>query len=338
MFEWILLIVIGAIVLVILTLPFALLGVSSAKQYNARADNEYLISIKEFQGLEYEKVNFKNTSGQNLTGYKFFKKGKNYKAVILLIPGFRNNHNHYLPEIDYFTSQDYLVFSFDPTATGKSEGERVKGLLQIPYDAQRALDYIKEDAQLSDKPLFLWGYSNGGYAALALLNDKKVLAAASLSAFNTVNKMTVDNAVSSFGKQAVLICPYCVVFNRLRYGKNPFGSSLYNIKNSQKPVFLAHGSNDSVVPYSVFLSLKKSNTHPLSVNLTIEDGDHWIRYPSKMKRIKDRLKNRIEQADSENKPKIKNCYASIAKKINFELVERVTKFYDKVLDATKSKR
>lgn len=73
MFEWILLVVIGAIVLVILVLPFALLGVSSAKQYNLRADNEYLISIKEFEGLEYEKVGFKNNNSQNLTGYKFLK-------------------------------------------------------------------------------------------------------------------------------------------------------------------------------------------------------------------------------------------------------------------------
>ncbi|NLC16637.1 MAG: prolyl oligopeptidase family serine peptidase [Clostridiales bacterium] len=335
MFEWILLVVIGAIVLVILVLPFALLGVSSAKQYNLRADNEYLISIKEFEGLEYEKVGFKNNNGQNLTGYKFFKKGKNYKAVILLIPGFKNNHNHYLPEIDYFTSQDYLVFSFDPTATGRSEGDRVRGLLQIPFDAQCALNYIKQDASLGGKPLFLWGFSNGGYAALALLNDDKVLAAASLSAFNAVNKMTVDNAVLSFGKQAVLICPYCAVFNRLKYGKNPFGSALSKIKTCRKPVFLAHGSHDSVVPYKAFLGLQKHNTHPLSVNLTVEGGDHWIRYPNKIKKIKDRLKIRLEQADSETKPKIKKCYASIAKKINFELAERITKFYDSVLEQIK---
>lgn len=329
MLEWIILIIAVGILVLVLVLPFVLLGVSSAKEYNARADNDYIINIKDYKELEVQKIDFKNLSGQTLKGYKFFKNDRQYKAVILIIPGFKNNHNNYLPEIDYFTSQDYLVFSFDPTSTGKSEGKGVKGLLQIPYDAQCALEVIKQDSTLNQKPLFLWGYSNGAFASLTLINDEKVVAAASLSAFDDVNKMTVDNAVSSFGKKAILIYPYCVIFNRLKYGKNPFGSALANLKRCNKPVFLAHGTDDKVVPYTNFLNLKKYNTHPLSVNLTIQGGDHWIRYEPKVHRVRNKLRAKLQKNQGDKD--LLRCCSNISKRINFDLVKQTADFFDKLI-------
>ncbi|HEY8424077.1 MAG TPA: alpha/beta hydrolase [Clostridia bacterium] len=326
MFEYIL---IAIAEFLVLNIPFVILAILSDKQYNKRSDERYFLNADLFQGLRYQEISFLNIQGQNLKGYKYFK-DTDYKAVILLIPGIKNNHTHYLPEIDYFASRGFLVFAFDPAATGLSEGKGSKGLLQIPYDAKSALNYIKQDPELNNKPLFLWGFSNGAYAALALANAPKVLAVASLSAFDDVNKMTADYAALKFGKIAKIIYPYCVIFNRLKYGKNPFGSASSNLKKCSKPVFLTHGTDDKVVPYKNFLRLKKYNSRPQSVSLSIKGGDHWIRYAPKAHRLKIKLKARLEngQGDMEN---LKRYYAVVCKKINCGLIDQIADFFQNIL-------
>jgi pimeloyl-ACP methyl ester carboxylesterase len=326
MIYWIL----GVFAAIFIILPFIMLDRFSAKQFSKKMDASYRLEAKDF-GLEFEKVGFKNRDGKNLKGCIYFKKGRDSKDLILLIPGFKNNHNNYLPEIEYFTSRGYLVFSFDPASTGKSEGAGVKGLLQIPYDAQSALEHIKQDARLNSYPLLLWGFSNGGYAALGLINDQKVTAAAALSAFCDINGMTVDHAVLSFGKLARMLYPYCVIYNRLKYGKNPFGKSPDNLRKCGKPVFLAHGTADKAVPYINFLKLRKCNDHSLSVNLSIEGGEHWIRYESRVNSLRHKIRKRLEIAPSEKKAELKKYYAFVARKINFELVKKIADFYDAAL-------
>lgn len=321
---------IGILAAILIILPFILLDWFSSKQFNRKMDAPYRLDAKDY-GLESKTIDFKNRDTKTLKGYLYYKKDQNHKALILLTPGFNNNHNNYLPEIDYFTLRGYLVFTFDPTSTGKSEGAKVKGLLQIPYDAKSALDYIKQDAWLAGFPLLLWGFSNGGYAALGLVNDDKVIAAAALSAFCDVNKMTADHAAAKFGKIAKILYPYCVIYNRLKYGKNPFGNSIDNVKKCGKPVFLAHGTVDKVVPYKNFLRLKKYNTHPLSVNISIEGGAHWIRYDSRVNSLRHKLRIRLEKASPERRADLKKYYALIAKKINLSLVKQVADFYDSAL-------
>lgn len=311
-------------------LPFILLDRFSAKQFNRRMDNPYRLEPKDF-GLEYQEIYFKNLDGKNLKGYKYYKKGGEPKALILLTPGFKNNHNHYLPEIEYFASRGYLVFAFDSTAVGRSEGDRVKGLLQIPLDACAALEHIKQDAELNRYPLLLWGYSNGAYATLCLINDQKVAAAASLSAFNDLNMMTADYAVSNFGKIAKLLYPYCVVYNRLKYGKNPFGKAVDNVKKIDKPLFLAHGAADEVVPYKNFLRIKKYNAHPLSVNISIDDRGHWIRYTARVNNLRNKLREKLDNAPLERKADLRKYYYFVARNIDFELVEKTADFFDNVI-------
>lgn len=313
-------------------LPFFVLYIYSKKKYNKRADNEYIFDLNEFASLDYIRADFKNNRNQNLRAYKFFRKGcTDFKAVILLIPGFKNNHNKYLPEIDYFTGRGYCVFSFDPTATGKSKGESLIGLYQIPYDAQYAIKAIKEDVTLNTKPLLLWGYSNGGYAGLTLIDDG-ITAAAALSAFDNVNQMTVDYGVMAFGKKAKAIYTYAAIYNRFKYGKKPFSSAQENLKKHNVPVFLAHCIDDEAVPYSNFSKLKKINIHPLSVNLTLEGRSHWIRYDQKIQRLRDRLEARLEKAHDNEKKKTMCYYAAVSKKIDYELVQKVADFYDEVLN------
>lgn len=320
------------LVLCLLILPFIILIIFSKKNYGKKADVDYIFNLKDFPDLDYVRADFKNNLNLTIRAYKFFKKGvTDYKAVILLVPGFKNNHNKYLPEIEYFTKRNYCVFSFDPCGTGKSQGDNLVGLYQIPYDALYAKKAIQADKSLNTKPLLLWGYSNGAYAVLSLI-DQEVKAVAALSAFDNVNQMTVDYGVMAFGKKAKVIYPYSVVYNKCKFGKAPFGSSVKSLKNSKIPVFLAHSIDDEVVPYRNFEKLKQYNTHPLSINLSLEGRNHWIRYDNRIQRLRDKLELRLEKVKDNERKKIINCYAAVSKKIDYSLLSQVADFYDRVLE------
>jgi len=332
MIKWVIIGIAIFLFFTVMGFPILFLNIYSKKKYNKRADTDYIFDLKDFSNLDYKRADFYNNQGQNIRAYKFFQKDCiDSHAVILLIPGFKNNHNKYLPEIDYFVNRGYCVFSFDPTYTGKSQGNSLIGLYQIPYDAQCAVSAIKADASLNTKPLLLWGYSNGGYAALSLINND-ITAVAALSAFDNVNQMTADHGVRAFGKKAKIVYPYVAVYNRLKYGKTPFKSAKENLNSYDIPVFLAHSVDDEVVPYSNFEKLKKYNTHHLSVNLSLEGRSHWIRYEYKIQLLRDKLEARLEKAQDNDKHKVMCYYAGVSKKIDYNLVSQAADFYDRVLD------
>ena len=81
----------------------------------------------------------------------------------------------------------YLVFSYDMTGCGESEGENIKGFAQFIIDAQNAVLYLKK--QGLDK-IIAFGHSTGAYAVAALLNIQKenLNKAIIISAFDVPNK------------------------------------------------------------------------------------------------------------------------------------------------------
>ena len=71
---------------------------------------------------------------------------------------------------DYFASHDYLVFAYDATGNGESEGKTAKGMPQGLIDLDYAIRYIKENMELADLPLVLFGHSWGAYSSAGVLN------------------------------------------------------------------------------------------------------------------------------------------------------------------------
>lgn len=101
--------------------------------------------------------------------------------------GYGVTYNAYMPEICELINCGYLVFSYDMTGCGESEGENIKGFAQFIIDAQNAVLYLKK--QGLDK-IIAFGHSTGAYAVAALLNIQKenLNKAIIISAFDVPNK------------------------------------------------------------------------------------------------------------------------------------------------------
>lgn len=83
--------------------------------------------------------------GKNkLTGYFYgINQNKVNNKVVLLVNGYGVTYNAYMPEICELINCGYLVFSYDMTGCGESEGENIKGFAQFIIDAQNAVLYLK---------------------------------------------------------------------------------------------------------------------------------------------------------------------------------------------------
>jgi pimeloyl-ACP methyl ester carboxylesterase len=109
------------------------------------------------------------------------------KGTIVLSHGLGlGGFSAYLNVADYFASKGYLVFGFDVTATGGSEGDSIGALEQGIIDLFHAIDYVNNDAVLSAYPLLLWGHSRGDYAVNTVLNVRpEVTAIISCASFES---------------------------------------------------------------------------------------------------------------------------------------------------------
>ena len=79
-------------------------------------------------------------SGKNkLTGYFYgINQNKVNNKVVLLVNGYGVTYNAYMPEICELVNCGYLVFSYDMTGCGESEGENIKGFAPVSYTHLRA--------------------------------------------------------------------------------------------------------------------------------------------------------------------------------------------------------
>lgn len=336
--EWWIISILIFLIAVLISGPFVFLHIFNRNYYGHRAAEDYFFNPKAFSDIAYTRKDFiseKNT----LRAYNYFSKtNSNIKAVILLIVGIKNNHNEYLPEIDYFVSRGYCVFSFDPTGTGKSQGKNIKKLVQISIDAGNAINAIMQDSEFKDLPLFLWGYSNGGFAALSLLAyGYKISAVAALSAYNTTYRMMLDYSKNIIGHSSFIIYPFTLIYTRIACGKNNFSSARKGLKSANIPVCLAHSRDDEVIPFANFEKLKKVIKNPYSVFIEYNDRNHWIRFVPKVQKERAKAEKCLNLATPEDKCQYLRNLAKISYNVDQELLCKTADFYDSVIELQNGK-
>lgn len=178
-------IIIILLAFIILALSFLLTFIMYRMQFGKRID--ICEADKKSDIPRRKKIEF--YSGKNkLTGYFYgINQNKVNNKVVLVVNGYGVTYNAYMPEICELINCGYLVFSYDMTGCGESEGENIKGFAQFIIDAQNAVLYLKK--QGLDK-IIAFGHSTGAYAVAALLNIQKenLNKAIIISAFDVPNK------------------------------------------------------------------------------------------------------------------------------------------------------
>lgn len=241
--------------IIIVTLSFVIISFAATKivydNIFVRYDNEILVSsfpeaIKATVsgGEEYEFSNGENSLKGSLL------KAHNGDTLIVMVPGYRAEYNEYLYVAQSFIDSGFSVFLFDTTGHGESGGESSVGFSQVVIDLNSAIQFINENKNFGFKNIVLFGHSRGGYAAcVALKDNKNISAVISVAGLNSAMEAVVAPAKNYVGPLVYVGYPFLWSYQSMLFGSDITSRTAAEcIENTNVPVFIAHGTKDSVVP------------------------------------------------------------------------------------------
>ena len=233
-----------------------------------RDDYPLLANRKEFK-IDHYKI--------KLQGYLY--EVNNPKGLVVTAHGINSyadsDHTQYQ---NYFVENNWNVLSFDMTGCGRSEGKGMNGLFESRYCVESVLSYVKNDEELNDLPICLFGYSWGAYGvASASKNLEKVCAIAAISGFNAPNEMMFEYVANYKSKALYIGRPGLDFSLGLFNGNKVFYKATDEIKKHQDINYMVvQGSNDDVVYYNASIYSKYKTKTPDNVQLEYIEGAKHI--------------------------------------------------------------
>ena len=208
--------------------------------------------LSEYPGLSRE-ASFFELRGKTVAGYVYSFEGVSEpKGIVVVSHGFGGGgHINYLPFVNAFAQNGYLVFGYDAPGNDESEGTLCgfPGGIRV-LDA--ALDHISACGEFDGLPVMLFGHSWGAYSAANVLNlHPEVSAAALISGINESEDVIGHYARQYAGSFADLTMPYVSFYERVKFGKEFADiSGVSGLENTDALIFIAHSADDGTVPIS----------------------------------------------------------------------------------------
>ena len=227
---------------------------SGPNMYQERFDRRYQSNPTEvflpgdFPGLKAQSCAFTSDHGQKLMGYWYTHAGQNIHGILVLAHGLCGGHRNYLDVCDFFASHGFLVFAYDATANGESEGRAVGGFPQGVADLDHALRYVKAQERCLDLPIMLFGHSWGGYAVCSVLEfHPDVCAVINVSGFDSSAVMLAQAARPHLGWITDWIVSLFTRRERKQWGRYASASALKGFAASGAQVMVIHSEDDETV-------------------------------------------------------------------------------------------
>lgn len=215
----------------------------------------FYFDYDDFEGLVKQEYSFITKKGDRLHGGFYCYDDPNPEKLIVFDHGLGNGHRGYMREIETLCRHGYLVYAFDHTGCGLSEGKNVGGLLGSLADIDDCLDMIKNIPGICEREISLVGHSRGGFSSLNVINIhpevKRVVAISAFLSLKTMQKQILP----------WIIFPYRKKLYELEKRHNPAYADFSAIETLEKtttPVLLIHSLDDSTVSAKLnILSLRK---------------------------------------------------------------------------------
>lgn len=246
--------------------PLLVSGIYEAIFALAGTNEEWMELDAGDYGLDVERSDFKNKDDAALAGYKYSKKGQEVKGVVVVAHGLGcGGHNMFIPYIDFFTSNGYLVFSYDVTGNGNSESWTVEGLPQGVIDLDYALKHVKSLDDYKNLPIFLFGHSWGAFSCGAVLNlHSDIKGVTMVSGFNKSDNLILHQSEQRVGIFAKVSVPSVAFYESVKFGGEYSSlTSLGGFKNTDASILIVHSKDDNTVPtkygYDLFYKENANN-------------------------------------------------------------------------------
>ena len=254
-----------------------------------------LMTADDFDSLVLEQVQIYG-DGERLAGFKYENPTvSNTHGLVVLAHGLGGGgHTPYLPLIDALTDEGYLVFTYDATGNGESDGKDVSGLPQGPIDLCRAISYALSDTEYKDLPLYLIGHSWGAYSVGAALSYyPEVKGAVMLAGFDSSADMIKAGASDYVGSfLSTALSPTVTLYERIKFGDFASLSVTDGIASVDAPVMVIHSEDDATVPidigYDKYYESYKGDTRVTF--LRYEDrGHNYLYYSPESAKYRDEI-------------------------------------------------
>ncbi len=184
----------------------------------------------------------------NLFGILLYPEGE-AKGAVILAPGMNSGAFAHLAEAQAFARAGYFAFTYDPTGTGRSGGESVKGLSQGKFDLLAAADFLRRVPETQDLSFILYGHSAGGYAAAAASDEiEGVSCVIAAAAFDDPVDLMLRTARGYVWILADLEYPFLLLQNRFVFGEGGNEKAHEELKESGVPVLIVRTREDERVP------------------------------------------------------------------------------------------
>jgi fermentation-respiration switch protein FrsA (DUF1100 family) len=192
-------------------------------------------------GLAYEPVAFPSRDGTRLTGWFLAAKGKPKGTVVHAHGNAANISNHF-HAVTFLPPSGYNVLVFDYRGYGQSGGRPTRrGCIE---DAHAAIDYVKTRPDVDPGRLLLFGQSLGASITIVAGADRpEIRAVAAEAAFTSHRAMARDVLQRN---PVTWLFAWPVSFLALGGSHAPIDAV---DRISPRPLLLAHGTDDDLIPY-----------------------------------------------------------------------------------------
>ena len=341
--------IITAMICLAVAIPTVVMPVVTAAVYESVFGVRYetqgwlKFSASDYEGLSVKRSDF-ISNGMTLAGYKYTKSNQDVKGVVVISHGMGGGgHNFYMPLVDVFTSNGYLVFAYDARGNDNSQGNSVEGLPQGVVDLDNALCHIRNDDEYKNLPVALIGHSWGGYSvANVLKTHPEVKAAVVVAGFNESEDLLEYQGKAFTGMSTTPVMPYLKLYERIKFGKKYTKSTaLDSMASSDAGIMIIHSKDDETVPtkygYDKFYE-EFAEDNRFEFLLYEDRGHSFILYSDDSKAYRDELnenyKNYVESSGKEYSEETKSEFMAthLDKKKCFEpdkeLMERIVGLFD----------
>ncbi len=229
-------------------------------------------------GIPFTEVNFPTQNDCHLYGWwiPVSTPGTHRAPVIILMHGWGQNVEFFLPLIEMLHSHGYHLLAFDARNHGSSDSDGYANMLKFAEDVLAAVNFVVKDFNDLTAWIGVIGFSIGGAAAIyAAASEPQIRRVVTIGAFaHPAEVMKVE-----FRKRHIPYFPVVWLlfqFIQLKIGARfKHIAPMNHIARTTAEILLIHGTEDKIVPVEQALVLQEHGNPERTRLWLVEHAGHF---------------------------------------------------------------